>query len=283
MKQHATQKSLNRLLEYREWSSIIRDIEEVQPKYSLLGELFSFGYAGRVRREAIATSLSLVGGTAKVVVDVGAGPGDSIRELAATGRVGYIVAIEPSSVMVQQSCGGSILCEPVQAVAEHLPLRSGAAEVATSFYAVRDYKDTVSGLRELSRVSGVIAIGDIFVPDNLVKRVLVKAWTCVLVPLLAGLVYFVRGIRYRGICRSLRGWCSLRTLAAVVADIMGKNAVIAAKEFVLGGLGYVVAAKNTTGDNRSKRGKVWDKACRSPSVDEEAGGSHSHDGGSPRS
>lgn len=283
MKQHATQKLLNRLLEYKEWSSIIRDIEEVQPKYSLLGELFSFGYAGRVRREAIAAGLSLIGGIARVVVDVGAGPGDSIRELAATGRIGYIVAIEPSSIMVQQSCGRSILCEPVQAVAEYLPLRSNAAELTTSFYAVRDYKDTVSGLREMSRVSRVIAIGDIFVPDNRVKRVLVKAWICVIVPLLAGLVYFVRGIRYSGICRSLRGWCSLRTLAAVIADIMGKNAVIAVKEFVLGGLGYVVAAKNTISDNRGERGKVRNKTCRSSSINEETRGDHSNGSGSARS
>ncbi len=231
----------------------------------MLGHLFSFGYAERVRREAIGYALAKLG-KARVAVDVGAGPGDSVRVLASTGRVGYIVAVEPSGILVQKSCSnGGPLCEPVQAVAEYLPVRDSAADLASSFYAVRDYKDTVVGLRELLRVANVVAIGDIFVPSDPLKRLAVKTWTCIVAPLLASIIYFVKGARYRGICRSLRGWCSVERLAATVADIAGNKVEVAYRGILLGGLGYIVAKKLHRSADRGQRDTVRSETCRSAS------------------
>jgi len=264
-------------LDYRLWESIIQDIETIEPKYSLLGSIFSLGYAERVRREALTQAARLAGGEVDIAVDVGAGPGDSTRLIASLGA-GYVVAVEPSSVLVQKPCSGhGALCDAVQAVAEYLPLRDKAASLASSFYAVRDYGDTQRGLSELARVADVIAVGDIFVPRNALKRLLVKTWVCVIVPPLAALLYLAKGVRYRGICRSLQGWCSLEELAAAMAAREGFN--VKTRSFMLGGLGYVVAWKNTGGPDRGQRHTLRGEACRGSERGREPGGPDGYKGG----
>jgi demethylmenaquinone methyltransferase/2-methoxy-6-polyprenyl-1,4-benzoquinol methylase len=267
-----------RHLEYTTWESIIHDIETVEPKYSLLGTIFSLGYAEKIRKEAIKYAVS-VGGNG-VAVDVGAGPGDSVKTIAALTRdFSYIVAVEPSPVLVTKSCRGfDTVCDAVQAVAEYMPIRSKSAGLVSSFYAVRDFKDVEAGLREMSRIGKVVAIGDIFVPRCIIKRILVKSWICLIVPALAALVYFVRGIRYRGICRSLRGWCSVEELASTLAEL-GSYSNVLVKKFTLGGLGYVVAWHDTGSGDGRERDKVWGKACRGSRREETSRSATSDTGG----
>jgi len=235
----------------------------VEPKYSLLGRLFSLGYACRVRREALDHALSRVDVPVKVV-DVGSGPGDSVKLLTSRSSVSYVIAVEPSPLLVQKSCSTAMhLCDAVQAVAEHLPLRDKGVGLVSSFYAVRDYRDTLKGLSELLRVAAeAVAIGDIFLPEDILRRLLVKTWACIIAPLLAAMVYLVRGARYRGICRSLRGWCSVEKLASTIAEI-GRGAFrVAYRSLILGGMGYVVAwREDNSGADWGQRDTLRSTPC----------------------
>lgn len=275
---------LERRLEHRHWETIIEQIETIKKEYTILGDLSSLGNARRVRRGALRRAVTLLGHAPRVVVDVGAGPGDSVREAAGLIAPGYIVAVDPSPRLVSEACMGlEHVCDAVVAVAEHLPIRDRGADLATSFYAARDFRDLRRGVREMVRVSRTIAIGDIFLPRNPVTRLLVRAWVCVAAPLLAVLVAFLRGLSYRGICSTLRGWCSVEDLAALIreeASSLGLGARVEPRSMVLGGLGYVVAAwEGVGGGNGGERGTLRAEACRGTGRDGAARGSDSDQGG----
>lgn len=276
---------LERHLERKQWETIIEQIESIKREYTILGDLSSLGNARRVRRGALRRAAAVLGHAPRVLVDVGAGPGDSVREAARLLSPGYMVAVDPSPRLVSEACTGlEHVCDAVVAVAEHLPIRSRGAELATSFYAARDFQDLRRGVREMMRASRVIAVGDIFLPRNPVARLLVRTWVCVVAPLLAMLIAFIRGLSYRGICSTLRGWCSVEDLAALIreeASGLGLGAAVEPESLVLGGLGYVVAAaeEGPGGGDGGKRGTLRPEACRGTGGDGEAGGGYSDEGG----
>lgn len=78
------------------------------------------------------------------VVDVGAGTGSYEPEEAT------VLAVEPSRRMLAQRVGP---IPAVQAVAEHLPLRERAADVALAVLTVHHWSDWRRGLAELRRTS----------------------------------------------------------------------------------------------------------------------------------
>lgn len=276
---------LERRLERRQWETIIEQIESIKREYTVLGDLSSLGNARRVRRGALRRAAEVLGHSPRVLVDVGAGPGDSVREAAGLLGPGYIVAVDPSPRLVSEACRGlEHVCDAVVAVAEHLPIRGRGADLATSFYAARDFQDLRLGVREMIRASRVVAIGDIFLPRNPVARLLVRAWVCVAAPLLAMLVAFLRGLSYRGICSTLRGWCSVEDLAALIqeeASRLGLGAAVEPRGIVLGGLGYVVAAaeEGPGGGDGGERGTLRHTPCPGAGGDGEAGGGYSYEGG----
>ncbi len=236
-----------RYLDDNLWSTIIRQIEGIHDVYTVLGNISSLGRAQAVREEAMREASRLLGDKPRLVVDVGAGPGDSVRTAARLFPLQYIVAVEPSPRLAHYSCSGCRhICDAVQAVAEYLPLRSDAADLATAFYAARDYKRPREGIKEMVRVARAVAIGDIFLPESGTRRIAVKIWVCYVAPAIAAVIATRRGRNYRGICHSLKGWCSVKQLADFVAETIretGHSPLLVYREVMLGGLGYVAAVK----------------------------------------
>ncbi len=104
------------------------------------------GYA-RYRRpdSRIGAAITDALGDARSVLNVGAGTGS----YEPTDR--RVVAVEPSSTMVAQRPPGSapVVC----AVAEHLPIRDDAFDVALGVLTVHHWTDVDRGLAELRRVA----------------------------------------------------------------------------------------------------------------------------------
>jgi SAM-dependent methyltransferase len=82
---------------------------------------------------------------ARTVVNVGAGTGS--YEPADR----FVVAVEPSRVMLQQRPPGS--APAAQAIAERLPFRDDAFDAAMAVLTVHHWSDQHAGMRELSRVA----------------------------------------------------------------------------------------------------------------------------------
>jgi SAM-dependent methyltransferase len=87
-------------------------------------------------------------GDGRVVVNVGEGTGNYEPE-SVGGRA--VVAVEPSSVMVEQRAEGA--APAVRASASALPLPSGCADVAMAILTVHHWDDWAAGLAELCRVA----------------------------------------------------------------------------------------------------------------------------------
>lgn len=104
------------------------------------------GYA-RTRRPdpRIAAQVAAALGDARSVVNVGAGSGSYEPDDR------YVIAIEPSSVMIHQRPAGS--APAVQAAAQSLPLADAAVDAALAVLTVHHWPDKARGLRELRRVA----------------------------------------------------------------------------------------------------------------------------------
>ncbi|WP_317894986.1 class I SAM-dependent methyltransferase [Pyrofollis japonicus] len=234
------------------WLCIIRDIESIVDVYRRMNKIMSLGLDNKVRREAIEKMCFSIkkhyyssSRRQPIIIDVGSGPGDSIEKIfeLCWDTPGYVIAVDPSSKLLS-NIPSSALCDKVVGVAENLPIRNKSVKGVSSFYAARDFKNLDEALQEFIRVidNGVIAVGDIFLPDNIIYRGLVRMWICLIVPVLA-LVFATRRWRhYLGLCNSIRGWISAKKLKELLITYGdGGITSIGVKEFVLGGLGYVVA------------------------------------------
>jgi SAM-dependent methyltransferase len=78
------------------------------------------------------------------VANIGAGAGS--YEPAAT-----VVAVEPSTIMIEQRPPGAALC--VRGVAEELPLRDGSVDAALAVLTIHHWSDVEAGVAELRRVA----------------------------------------------------------------------------------------------------------------------------------
>jgi SAM-dependent methyltransferase len=92
----------------------------------------------------IAAQIHAALGDAVTVVDVGAGAGS--YEPSQT-----VLAIEPSSVMIAQRPAGA--AQAVQAAAEFIPLRDGAADAVMALLTVHHWTGLEAGIAELRRIA----------------------------------------------------------------------------------------------------------------------------------
>ncbi len=104
------------------------------------------------RREdpRLAASIHAALGSARAVVNVGAGTGSyEPRHLA-------VIAVEPSAVMIAQRPLGS--APVVRAVAEALPVRACGADAAMALWTIHHWADPARGLAELRRVARTVVV-----------------------------------------------------------------------------------------------------------------------------
>jgi len=184
---------------------------------------------------------------ALTIIDIGSGPGDSVAYILKIFNSPYVVCIDPSPELLR-NCLSQLsnfrhVLEPVISIAERLPLRDNAADVASSFYAMRDFYNLAEGVREAVRISRIgLAVGDIFLPKNTLAGHIVRVWVCKIAPLLVELVAPGYSKYYRGICETLDGWLSAEELGKLIEG-EGMVRRVTIKKYMLGGLGFVVACK----------------------------------------
>jgi SAM-dependent methyltransferase len=114
-----------------------------RPAYETIG----VGYRARRRADPrIERQILAAVGDARSVLNVGAGTGS----YEPTDRL--VVALEPSSVMIDQRPAGA--APVIRGVAEALPVPDNSFETALAVLTVHHWTDIDQGLRELRRVSG---------------------------------------------------------------------------------------------------------------------------------
>ena len=112
------------------------------PVYDTIGQGYVAHRRADPRWEAVINEQL---GDGRVVVNVGAGTGNYEPVDRA------VVAVEPSSVMVEQRAPGA--APAVRASGSALPLPSGCADVALAILTMHHWDDWAAGLAELCRVA----------------------------------------------------------------------------------------------------------------------------------
>ncbi len=115
------------------------------PVYDTIGQGYVAHRRADPRWEALISEQLGDGGRGRVVVNVGAGTGNYEPVH------GDVVAVEPSSVMVEQRPPGA--APVVRASGAALPFPSGCADVAMAVLTLHHWDDWVVGLAELCRVA----------------------------------------------------------------------------------------------------------------------------------
>ena len=117
------------------------------PTYDTIGRVYAHHRRPDPR---IAAQVRAALGSARTVVDVGAGTG-SYEPRDCT-----VVAVEPSAVMAAQRAAGA--APVVHGVAEHLPFADDSFDAALAVLTIHHWPDPVAGLREMRRVARAAAV-----------------------------------------------------------------------------------------------------------------------------
>lgn len=221
-------------------------VEYSVPLYESISEAISLGLAGPLRRRAIEWLRYF---RKDWVLDLGTGPGVSSRILLSTGFE-KVVGVDPSPKLLKFAT--SMLGEgfhPVVGIAENLPFRAGSFDGVLTCFALRDVKDLVESLREVSRVvrnDGGLAVVDIGKPDGLFWRELLWLYVSLGMPLVARLLIRgrIRGNPFRMIIPTFQRLLTNGRLLALMEREFGPSKL---KEFMLGGLVIVEAKKAGSG------------------------------------
>ena len=125
-----------------------------KPLYDIIGE----GYANLRRPDPrIAAAIAAALGDARTVINIGAGAGS----YEPPGRT--LLAVEPSVRMIAQRPTDAAPC--VSAVAEQLPVKSGAADAAMASLTIHHWPDWRAGLAEMRRIARRRIVLFTFDPD----------------------------------------------------------------------------------------------------------------------
>ncbi len=90
--------------------------------------------------------------TARIVLDLGSGPGDFGRRVARAHPHLRLVAVEPSATYAPRCAVGDSNLQLLRATGECLPLADEAVDLAVCLSSIRHFRDRLQGLRELRRV-----------------------------------------------------------------------------------------------------------------------------------
>lgn len=196
--------------------------DRVAPRYDFLNRTLSAGRDAGWRRRAIALARL---GPGEHALDVGVGTGDlAFGLLAASDPTSRVTGIDLSEEMLRRAQDRATALHvasrfmAVAANAEALPFPDGSFDRVTAAFAVRNFGDLASGLREMRRVlapGGRAVILELSTPPNRAVRTGFDLYFHRLSPRIAALLGGDADA-YRYLPRSVRRFPDADALAAIL-------------------------------------------------------------------
>lgn len=208
--------------------------DAIAHRYDLVNRLITFGLDRRWRMRAIA-DLHLARGA--IILDLGCGTGDLLREASAQGLQAF--GLDLSFEMLASA--RSVASPRVQADASALPICSGSIDGIVSGFALRNFTDQRAVIEEAARVlrpGGPIVFLEVDQPDNLLLRFGHSLWFNHAVPAI-GAIFSVASA-YRYLPKSITYLPSDSSLAEMLRDA---GFIEVSKVRLQGGLAQLVIAK----------------------------------------
>ncbi|HMD79293.1 MAG TPA: methyltransferase domain-containing protein [Nitrososphaerales archaeon] len=214
------------------WAYVVNSLQVIMPSYEKASSRISLFEDRRLRSEAVSSAVT--GGS--LVLDLGAGPGTLSRLVAKAG--GTPVLLDVSRKML----GASNFELKVQAAFEQLPFRPSTFDSVVAAFAVRDSRDLVAALSQVSAAlkdGGHFSFCDLGKPDSELKTVAV-AYYLRLAPAVIGMLTAGRvGLRYASIYPTY----VLVPHNSVLSAILSRWFEVSIREFQMGASIVVVCTK----------------------------------------
>ena len=171
---------------------MVNSLQEIIPSYEEASSRIAIHADGRMRARSVAFAVR----RGSLVLDLGAGPGEMSRLVAAKG--GDPVLLDVSQAML----AASRFPNRVRAAFEFLPFREGVFGAVVSGFALRDAQDLSRAIGQVSRAlesRGRLGFCDLGKPDSAVAALVVALYLR-LVPCIVGLaIAGAMGLRYGSI------------------------------------------------------------------------------------
>jgi len=168
--------------------------DRIAPRYDALNRIMSLGLDQRWRRRALDRARVAAG---DLVVDLACGTGDFCELAEARGA--RVIGVDFAREMLRQAQTRGLGFPKVQGDGEWLPFQSASVDVVTCGFALRNFVELESVLREIARIvrpGGRIALVDVDRPAWLPLRAAHSVYFDRVVPLVGGLLSDRRAYRY---------------------------------------------------------------------------------------
>jgi len=175
--------------------ALVRDMfDRIAPRYDRMNRLLSLGLDQRWRRAALSAIRIGAGDT---VVDLACGTGD-LAELAAA-RGARVIAVDSAREMLRGAARRGVTAEFARCDVGALPLKTGSATAVTCGFALRNFSEPETALRETARVlapGGRLALLEVGQPEGRLARAGHRVWFERVVPLVGGFLSDRDAYRY---------------------------------------------------------------------------------------
>jgi demethylmenaquinone methyltransferase/2-methoxy-6-polyprenyl-1,4-benzoquinol methylase len=168
--------------------------DRIAPRYDALNRIMSLGLDQRWRRRALDRARVAAG---DLVVDLACGTGDFCELAEARGA--RVIGVDFAREMLRQARTRGLGFPKVQGDGEWLPFQSASVDVVTCGFALRNFVELESVLREIARIvrpGGRIALVDVDRPAWLPLRAAHSVYFDRVVPLVGGLLSDRHAYRY---------------------------------------------------------------------------------------
>ncbi len=207
------------------WDSLIKDLSVLPKVYEKANRLMTLFLIDYIRKKTV--HMVDDDGAVKVIVDAGSGPGTMEKYFRQRYRKAYIVMLDPLPNMLKHYREKDVALDRVVGVFEAPPLRKMSADLVFAGFSIRDARDILKALAELSRVlrwGGSLVILDLGKPASrrLVSLFLEKVYVRYLPRLVGCLLLGSMGGRlYRGLGETYKRFPYTRDLLLLLRRVLG--------------------------------------------------------------
>ena len=245
--------------------------DRIAARYDLMNRVMTFGVDRTWRRRTVA-ALDLRRG--ERVLDLACGSGDLAAE--ATRRGARVIALDFSRAMLRRARARRIGCAFVRADALSLPLADASVDAVVSGFALRNFVDLDTAVRECARVirpAGRLALLEVDRPENAILRAGHALYFRRIMPLLGMLI--VESDAYAYLAASTRYLPDEPQLVAMLGRA-GFEAIV--KRRLLGGAAQLLTGRRAAAACASAHGANGRRVAAPGALASDADGRRPRDG-----
>ena len=198
-----------------DWDSVEETLQQIIPVYDRTNRFISLGTDLKVRRRGLSLLLQKAADNGQMrsfsVLDLGSGPGKMTELLRALvkspdqSNIARTIMLDALCPMLKKARSRNPESEGILGVYESIPMKSQSIDVVVAGFAIRDAKNLLSALQDVSRVlrpGGLFLIVDLCKPNSRLNRAIIGSYWRTVAPLLAFIAAGRTGLKFGALSKT---------------------------------------------------------------------------------